>query len=81
MGIHALDDLSKFAHQDKEPYVAGLYDYDEFVVYSYTVESGDWRKGEAVYNAGCDWAGAKKEFLRLFNEEKKVVALFGRVFD
>lgn len=81
VGIHAADNLSHLAHSSKEPYVKGLYDYDEFVIY----ESESEELGEAIWvkigDSYKDWDAARQEFIDLFVEKKRNVKLVGRVFN
>ncbi len=70
MGLFAVDDLSRLAHQDAEPGVPENYAYDEYLI----VE-----KGQTIFRFGV-WDRARKMF-RFLCGEGRPVKLVGRVFN
>jgi hypothetical protein len=81
VGLHAVDNLSHLAHQEKEPEVEDRYTYDEFVIVAKNGPVGTQLTVETYYGDVTAWEVARKHFLRLFNEQKKPVVLLGRVFN
>jgi hypothetical protein len=80
MGIHASDNVSHLANRTEEPRVPDHYDYDEYAILETRTDGCTVQI--ITFDIGPDmWDRARKEFLRLFIEEKRAVKLLGRVFN